>query len=308
MLGEKYVGTTGANPHSDAAPMLKSAYQDLLNMYFNELNAQTFIKDYISLLRYTENEDGTKTLNADLVNYILEYQLESGDENAKKILAEIARYVQYLDNGGIKGIDSFVMNYVSISAEYAAEVVKAMPNGYAADGVNPLNGTNNADYLVGSANAETITGGSGNDTLIGGKGNDELYGGKGSDTYIFNLGDGNDIISEQNSNSVNDKVIFGEGIAADDIIFSNANGNMLISIAGTEDTITINDHFSDSYYRIENFTLSDGSTIDYTKVNQLIQAMAAFETDSGMNWEDAVTQNNETANDIISQMWIKSAS
>lgn len=113
MLGEKYVGTTGSNPHSDAAPMLKSAYQNLLNMYFNELNAQTFIKDYVALLRYTENEDGTKTLNADLVNYILEYQLENGDENVKKTLAEVARYVQYLDNGGINGINAFIMNYAA---------------------------------------------------------------------------------------------------------------------------------------------------------------------------------------------------
>ena len=454
MLGENYVGTSGANPHRDAAPMLKEAYADLLNMYFNELNAQTHIKDYAALLRYTENEDGTKTLNADLVNYVLEYQLSHGDEQAKNILGEIARYVQYLDNGGITGINDFVMNYAKISAEYAAEIFKVMPNGFAADGIDPLSGTNSADFLAGSDNGETINGGngddvivggkgndtlyggygndtyifnlgdgndvineqnsnsaldkivfgegisaediivtrsgndmvlkikgtedsirivsqyidsyyrvesfefadgtvvssdtyyntsleikgsgviedftggygtrnttligsdeadaiygySGNDVLIGGKGNDTLYGGYGNDTYIFNLGDGNDVINEQNSNSASDKLVFGEGISITDIMFSNTGNNMEITFAETADSVTIINQKIDSYYRVENFVTSDGYTIDYSKVNQLIQAMASFEADTGMSWTEAVEQSNETANSIISEMWVKSVS
>ena len=307
MLGEKYVGTAGADPHSDAAPMLKSAYQDLLNMYYNELNAQTFIKDYAALLRYTENEDGSKTLNAGLVNFILEYQLANGDENAEKMLTEVARYVQYLDNGGIKGINSFVMNYAAISAEYAAEIVKIMPNGYAADGENPLEGTNNGDFLVGSNNNDELYGYEGNDILIGGKGNDSLYGGKGDDTYIFNLGDGNDVINEKNANTENDRVVFGEGISAENIIFQNISGNMVIRFVGSDDTITITNQFSDSRYRIENFCLSDGTVIDYSKINLLIQSMSAFEADTGMSWTEAAEQPTEEYSDIISQMWVKTA-
>ena len=308
MLGEKYVGTSGANPHRDAAPMLKEAYADLLNMYFNELNAQTHIKDYAALLRYTENEDGTKTLNADLVNYVLEYQLSHGDEQAKNILGEIARYVQYLDNGGITGINDFVMNYAKISAEYAAEIFKVMPNGFAADGIDPLSGTNSADFLAGSDNGETINGGNGDDVIVGGKGNDTLYGGYGNDTYIFNLGDGNDVINEQNSNSASDKLVFGEGISITDIMFSNTGNNMEITFAETADSVTIINQKIDSYYRVENFVTSDGYTIDYSKVNQLIQAMASFEADTGMSWTEAVEQSNETANSIISEMWVKSVS
>ncbi|MDE6745749.1 MAG: hypothetical protein K2J72_03815, partial [Oscillospiraceae bacterium] len=268
MLGEKYVGTTGANPHSDAAPMLKSAYQDLLHMYFNELNAQTHIKDYAALLRYTENEDGTKTLNADLVNYILEYQLEKGDENAKKMLAEVARYVQYLDNGGIKGLNSFVMNYAVISAEYAAEIVKIMPNGYAADGENPLKGSNNGDFLVGSNNNDNeIYGYSGNDILIGGKGDDNLYGGVGDDTYIFNLGDGNDIINEQNSRSTNDRIVFGEGISAEDIEVIRSGDDMVLKIKDTEDSLRIVSQYSNGWYWVENFEFADGTVLT---VNDLL--------------------------------------
>ncbi|MGN0607181.1 MAG: hypothetical protein ACI4JM_11725, partial [Oscillospiraceae bacterium] len=196
MLGEKYVGTSGANPHSAAAPMLKEAYQELFNMYYNELCVEAYIKDYAALLRYTENEDGTKKLNADLVNYVLEYQLAHGDEQAKSILGDVARYVQYLDDGGIKGINDFAINFAKISSEYAAEIIKVMHNGFVADGTDFLKGTNSADFFVGSDNGDIIIGGSGNDVIIGGKGDDTLYGGTGDDTYIFNLGDGNDTIED----------------------------------------------------------------------------------------------------------------
>ena len=459
MLGEKYVGTTGANPHSDAAPMLKEAYNDLLNMYFNELNAQTFIKDYIPLLRYTENEDGSKVLNADIVNLILEYKLENGDDGAKQLLTDITRYVKYLDDSGIKGLTSFFTHYAAISADYAIEMAKTIPNALIADGENPLQGTNSSDFLVGSRNDENISGGSGNDTLIGGAGNDVLYGGWDNDTYVFNLGDGNDVIEDyvasssnskadkvifgagisaddivlsrsgdnmiikysendsitivnqysngyywvenfefadgtkltvndllntslkikgsgvikdfdggygtrnttlvgsdeadeiygysgndtliggagndvlyggwdndtyvfnlgdgndviedyvsSTSNSKADKVVFGEGISADDLIFNRSGNNLNINILGSDDVVTISNQYYNNYYTVENFALSDGTTIDYTKVNQLIQAMASFEQDTGMSWTEAVEQGNETANDIIAQMWVKSAS
>ncbi|MBQ7980619.1 MAG: hypothetical protein IJ305_03320, partial [Oscillospiraceae bacterium] len=237
MLGEKYVGTLGANPHVAAAPMLKEAYADLLNMYYSELAAQTYIKDYVQLLRYTENEDGTKTLNADLVNYILEYQLANGDESAKVILGDVARYVKYLDNGGIKGMATFVANYAAISAEYAAEIANVIQNGYVADGVNALNGTGSVDILVGSVNGEAISAGSGDDILIGGEGNDTLYGGSDIDTYIFNLGDGNDVINEQSYASAADKVVFGEGVSAEDIEISRSGNNMIIKYS-ENDSIT----------------------------------------------------------------------
>ena len=82
----------------------------------------------------------------------------------------------------------------------------------------------------------------------------------------------------------------------------------MISFTETEDSITITNHNSSSYNRVENFTTSDGYIIDYSKVNQLIQAMASFEADTGMNWADAVEQGNETANSIISEMWVKTVS
>lgn len=50
------------------------------------------------------------------------------------------------------------------------------------------------DSLVGNAGADKIYGGAGKDTLIGGKGNDSLWGNAGADTFIYESGDGKDII------------------------------------------------------------------------------------------------------------------
>ncbi len=72
-----------------------------------------------------------------------------------------------------------------------------------AGGADKLLGNAGNDSLSGGAGADTLSGGAGNDKLLGGKGNDSLYGGKGndslwgdagSDTFLYNNGDGKDII------------------------------------------------------------------------------------------------------------------
>ena len=180
---------------------------------------------------------------------------------------------------------------------YGSGVIEDYTSGYG----------NRNNTLVGSDESDELYGYEGNDILIGGKGNDSLYGGKGDDTYIFNLGDGNDVINEKNANTENDRVVFGEGISAENIIFQNISGNMVIRFVGSDDTITITNQFSDSRYRIENFCLSDGTVIDYSKINLLIQSMSAFEADTGMSWTEAAEQPTEEYSDIISQMWVKTA-
>ena len=159
--------------------------------------------------------------------------------------------------------------------------------------------------LIGSDGDDTLYGYSGNDTLIGGRGNDVLYGGADNDTYVFNLGDGNDMIDEQNANSENDRILFGEGISARSLYASRSGNDLVMSILGTDDTITITNHFSSVGYAVENFELSDGQAITNVQLNQLIQSMASFENETGMMWNDAVAHNNETAMSIIDNIWVQ---
>jgi Ca2+-binding RTX toxin-like protein len=53
------------------------------------------------------------------------------------------------------------------------------------------------DTLIGSAGADRLFGGDGNDTVTGGRGNDEAFLGAGNDTFIWNPGDGSDIVEGQ---------------------------------------------------------------------------------------------------------------
>ena len=60
--------------------------------------------------------------------------------------------------------------------------------------------------IIGNAQANSITGGAGNDTLWGGSGNDSLRGGAGSDVFVYNSGEGNDVIVDYHERE--DKINF----------------------------------------------------------------------------------------------------
>ena len=97
---------------------------------------------------------------------------------------------------------------------------------------------------------------------------------------------------------------FGD-INIEDLVFSKNGNDLNISIIGQEDKITISNHYYNNSYKVESFQTADGSTLDYSKIDLMIQAMASFEDETGMMWQDAVQNNNEQANDIINQWWTK---
>jgi Ca2+-binding RTX toxin-like protein len=91
----------------------------------------------------------------------------------------------------------------------------SMDNLQGGAGNDTLLGLDGADILNGGADNDSIDGGAGDDTIIGGSGNDDLEGGTGSDIYQWNLGDGNDIISDTTSETASttvNQLVFGTGI------------------------------------------------------------------------------------------------
>ena len=192
--------------------------------------------------------------------------------------------------------------------------------GYAGD--DRLEGNNGTDELYGGDGNDTVLGGNGNDTLEGGSGNDELsgedgddilhggtgndllHGNHGNDTYIFNLGDGQDEILEAGSGTA-DKLLFGEGISSEGLMFTKVGNDLRVSVIGQDETVTITNYYYNDASKIESFEMSDGRVLDYTKLDLMIQAMASFEDTTGMMWEEAIASNNEQANDIVNQWWTK---
>ena len=63
-------------------------------------------------------------------------------------------------------------------------------------GKDSLYGADGNDYLVGNDGSDKLYGQNGNDMLWGGAGNDTLEGGDGADVFIYNAGEGKDVISD----------------------------------------------------------------------------------------------------------------
>ena len=158
-------------------------------------------------------------------------------------------------------------------------------------------GTAKDDYIYGLAD-------NGNDTLIGGKGNDYLRGGYGNDTYIFSKGDGKDTIEDYDSTKGNlDTIRFGAGIKPADLIFKYVNNNLQISQHGSTDSVTVNSWQYGKSYQIENVRTANGSMITNTQVDKLIQAMATFQHDTGMSWDQALKSQPSKVQTILQDYW-----
>ncbi|MDR0279410.1 MAG: hypothetical protein LBJ37_16145, partial [Paucimonas sp.] len=129
-------------------------------------------------------------------------------------------------------------------------------------GNDQLYGYTGADTLSGGAGNDKLYGMQGNDVLAGGTGNDVLEGGVGSDTYLFNLGDGKDVIQESTT-AVGDVDVlrFGEGIDPADIEVSTQGGNLVLRHANGADQVTLSGWFRENgpRYQVERIEFADGT-------------------------------------------------
>ena len=142
-----------------------------------------------------------------------------------------------------------------------------------------LNGTGNsaANVLQGNDGANVLTGNAGNDRLDGGAGADRLIGGTGNDTYVLGRGYGADFVQENDKTKRNTDVAqFLDGVAKDQLWFERSGNNLVVSIIGTPDQLTIDNWYRGSQYHIEQFKTADGATLLDTQVQNLVNAMAAF--------------------------------
>ncbi len=127
------------------------------------------------------------------------------------------------------------------------------------------------DQLFGGAGADELQGGEGNDTLQGDAGADNLTGGLGNDAYVFNRGDGDDFIRDDGGTA--DKIIFGKGIAADQLSFDVSGNNLIINILNqgqlSSDKLTIIDWFN-ADNQIESVRFADDTVLDATAIQALL--------------------------------------
>ena len=165
------------------------------------------------------------------------------------------------------------------------------------DADDTVKGTSYNDIIYGNSGHDTINAGEGNDTIVGGIGNDILNGGNGNDIYIYNLGDGFDTISETGGN---DKIVFGKGISQSDLSFEQIGNDLKISVNGKDDKgIQINNHFQNDASKVETIEFYDGSTLNISNADQLIQAMNSFSVSNSAS-TDTLSNPTEDVSDMYS--------
>ncbi len=169
-------------------------------------------------------------------------------------------------------------------------------------GADTLNGGNHDDVLEGGTGNDVLDGGNGSDTLRGGAGddilraydwgysydgqtrsyvgntyeggtgNDSIRGSRYNDTYVFNLGDGQDTVTELGGTDV---LRFGGGVSSDQLWFSRQFNDLAIDLVGTNDRVTVKNWFVSTAYQIEQIRAGN-SVLNSGQVMNLVNAMAAF--------------------------------
>ena len=146
---------------------------------------------------------------------------------------------------------------------------------YGGQGNDVLFGSDGHNFLSGDEDNDQLFGGKSNDILSGGKGNDKLIGAEGNDTYCFSLGDGQDVIAEYSGTADDIDVLqFGENIGQQQLWLTRNRDDLVIHILGTQDQITVNQHFKGDQYRLEQIQLYDNQTASYEAIDKLTEEMA----------------------------------
>lgn len=173
------------------------------------------------------------------------------------------------------------------------------------DVTNIIFGDNNDNQtMLGHDQNDRLYGMAGDDTLKGGAGDDYLEGGEGNDTYIYNTGDGNDIIVDSdglgrivwNGQSLTPVTLNHLNTYADD-----SNGIHYVFEPDTEDGVTgILTLFdptnpSESSIRIENYTLGMLGLTDTTIDEEPEDPLSPETTGNDVihNWNTEPTDQDE---------------
>ena len=187
---------------------------------------------------------------------------------------------QYLDNrweeGPIDGFDVGGVGTLDISALTWIAV--------GSTGNNTLYGGNNKrDFLQGFSGNDTIyTWRSGASTesndnyILAGRGNDIIHAGTGDDQYVYELGDGADVINDKGGD---DSILFGPEISANDLIYKVSGTSLFVGVREYDapeleahqvsDRIELKNAIfgSELAYGLVEYIIAGGVNIDISKID-----------------------------------------
>ncbi len=256
-MDNKFIGN---NPDSNNGIRLEDAYNNFKKVYFSQILLDSTLKDipYDDMILF-----GAELFPYTFKGYMKALKISENEKNT--ILNDTVTYLSIADNK--KMVQDIIQLYILEDSSYI-NIFKENDffiKGDESDEILTSFGIVGNCTIYGGAGNDTITTNAGDDILIGGTGDDYLVGGYGSDTYIYNLGDGNDIIEEYGNHNELDRVVFGEGISSQSLTAQKVGNDYVLKIGETEETITLKNFFVSSRYgdyKIEEFVFSDGSILD----------------------------------------------
>ena len=132
-------------------------------------------------------------------------------------------------NTGVNGT-SGIQNIVAGGQSFSLGDLLGLPSGQ-------IVGTAGNDVIKTGSGNDTIFAGAGDDATTGNAGNDLLVGGAGHDTYFFNLGDGLDTINDTATTGEGNRIVFGAGISAGDLTYTQGVNTLTIAYNGLADSV-----------------------------------------------------------------------
>jgi hypothetical protein len=136
----------------------------------------------------------------------------------------------------------------------------------------------NVETLVMTADNTWAGGNALNNVFYGSGGANLFIGLGGSDTYNLTRGaSGADAIVETDGTAGVDQLIFGAGVATNQIWFRRVNNDLEVSIIGTSDKMTVDNWYLATANHVEQFRTTDNNKLLLdSQVQNLVNAMAAF--------------------------------
>ncbi|WP_162573208.1 calcium-binding protein [Variovorax sp. PBL-H6] len=325
----------GIAPPAAQLTLLQQSYDALKESIYGALVLQTRLKPYLDAIELTIDENGIRFDTTALAG-LLDQRKAAGDREAIIDLVELNRFaLPTLQAVGFAGLDQLRGWVEALPAGSALRTELASLNVYAGAATS---GTAKPDIYLGDANANSFSGGAGNDIADGGAGNDMLYGGDGddrllggagndslcgdagndildggagndylnggagSDLYRFARGWGQDVISNYDtSTGKTDAIEFAEGIAASDIVATRLGDDLVLSLRGSTDRITVSACFYTdgvSGYKIEEIRFADGTRWDMAQLKQMVQ-QGTEGNDTLQGYATADTLSGGAGNDYI---------
>ena len=146
-------------------------------------------------------------------------------------------------------------------------------------------------------------GSSADDTLIA-MDHAVISGLNGDDDYSIQTGVGDvTIVNEGSSLADHDRIVFEDGVSAEQLWFTRNGNDLLLEVLGTDDSVTVADWYGgDLSAKIDAITMQDGSELAGYEIEKIVSLMAAIDKpeDSG-----AVTETfaNAGLTDDVEELW-----